>query len=121
MEDLEKLRSTFAWKSIGFERAKPEPCNNSFEYSDADLVKLDSSKFKGDFQTSFSFRKCNLADSKVRWSELNYVKFEGCRAVGSSFSQVELSFGEGIADSYSEKCTFKNVGISNMCMAGRRK
>ena len=55
MEDINELRKIPEfWNSVGSEREKPNPCNNSFEYKDIEQVKLDSSKFKGDFQSEFS-------------------------------------------------------------------
>ena len=116
MEDINELRNiqTKYWNSVGSERERPDPCSNSFEYKDIDQEKLDSSKFKGDFQSEFSFENCSITDSKIRWCNINYVRITDCKAVESSFSQVEMAWGVGITGALSKKCKFKNVRLNNM-------
>ncbi len=115
MEDINELRNIPKfWNSVGSERERPDSCSSSFEYKDIEQVKLDSSKFKGDFQSEFSFENCSITDSKIRWCNINYVRITDCKAVGSSFSQVEMAWGVGITGALSEKCKFKNVRLHNM-------
>ena len=115
MEDLSELRNIGKWwDSVGFVKAAPDPCDNSFSYKDVDIKEQRFSKVHEEFHNAFSFDNCTLTGSKVSWCKLNYVAITGCRAIGSSFSQVDSSYGEGISDSYSEKCTFKTVRVYNM-------
>ena len=99
---------------LGGYKLEPESCNKRLEYKDLEIEKQKFSKIKEEFQTMYSFENCKLTGVKVSWGKLNYIKIAGCNALGSSFTQVELSYGEGIADSRMEKGKIRNFGIHNM-------
>ena len=114
---MDKLRSIpVAYEGVlmlGGYQAEPDPCNKRLEYKDLEIEKQSISKIQEEFQTLYSFDKCKLTGAKVSWGKLRYVKIAGCHAVGSSFSKVDLSFGEGIMDSHMEKCKIKNFRMFN--------
>ena len=98
---------------LGGYQAEPDSCNKRLEYKDLEIEKQNISKIQEEFQTLYSFDKCKLTGAKVSWGKLNYVKIAGCHAVGSSFSKVDMSYGEGIMDSHMEKCKIKNFRMFN--------
>ena len=99
---------------LGGYKLEPESCNKRLEYKDLEIEKQKFSKIKEEFQTMYSFENCKLTGVKVSWGKLNYIKIAGCNALGSSFTQVVLCYGEGIADSRLEKGKIRNFGIHNM-------
>jgi len=114
---MDKLRSIpVAYEGVlmlGGYQAEPNPCDKRLEYKDLEIEKQNFSKIKEEFQTLYSFDSCKMTGAKVSWGKLRYVKIAGCFAVGSSFSTVDLSFGEGIMDSHMEKCKIKNFRMFN--------
>jgi len=99
---------------LGEYKLEPDPCNTRLEYKDLEIEKQNFSKIKEEFQTLYSFENCKLTGAKVSWAKLNYVKIAGCTVTGSSFTKVELSYGEGISDSRMEKGKIRNFRIHNM-------
>lgn len=118
--DINKLRNIPPFYNnillLGTYKLEPDPCNKRLEYKDLEIEKQNFSKIKEEFQTLYSFDNCKLTGVKVSWGKLNYVKIANCNAVGGSFSQVELAYGEGIAESRMEKCKVRNFGIHNMLL-----
>ena len=116
--DINKLRNIPPFYDnvllLGGYKPEPDSCNKRLKYKDMEIEKQNFSKIKEEFQTQYSFENCKLAGVKVSWGKLNYIKVAGCNAKGSSFTQVELSYGEGIADSRMEKGKIRNFGIHNM-------
>ena len=116
--EINKLRKIPAFYDkillLGGYKLEPESCNKRLEYKDLEIEKQKFSKIKEEFQTMYSFENCKLTEVKVSWGKLNYIKIAGCNALGSSFTQVELCYGEGIADSRLEKGKIRNFGIHNM-------